>query len=84
MRGQTYAGDEFGIKLIFERARREAPSLLVLEDLDSLITDTNRAFFLNEVDGIEDNDGLLMIGTTNHFDKLDTAISSRPSRFDRK
>ena len=46
--------------MIFERARQEAPCLLIFEDLDSLITDNNRSFFLNEVDGLEDNDGLLM------------------------
>ena len=70
-------GDEFGkhvlflmrsadvgfpaIRMMFERARREAPCLLIMEDLDSLITDANRSFFLNEVDGLEDNDGLLMV-----------------------
>ncbi|WOO83090.1 putative ATPase YjoB [Vanrija pseudolonga] len=81
---RSYMGDEGGIKDIFSRAREEAPCLLVFEDLDSLITDENRAFFLNEVDGIDDNDGLLLIGTTNHFDRLDLALSNRPSRFDRK
>ncbi|KAM0749730.1 P-loop containing nucleoside triphosphate hydrolase protein [Meredithblackwellia eburnea MCA 4105] len=80
----TYGGDEMGIRLIFERARAEAPCLLVLEDLDSLITENNRSFFLNELDGLEDNDGLLLVGTTNHFEKLDPALSNRPSRFDRK
>lgn len=51
-----------GIRMIFSRARKEAPCILVLEDLDSLITDNNRSFFLNEVDGLEDNDGLLLVG----------------------
>jgi transitional endoplasmic reticulum ATPase len=36
--------------------------VLVLEDLDSLITDENRSFFLNEVDGLDDNDGMLLVG----------------------
>ncbi|WVQ99151.1 hypothetical protein IAU59_006283 [Kwoniella sp. CBS 9459] len=80
----SWGGDELGIKDIFARARAEAPCVLVLEDLDSLINDMNRSFFLNQVDGLEDNDGLLIIGTTNHFDRLDPALSSRPSRFDRK
>ena len=76
---------------------------MVLEDLDSLINDGNRSFFLvcvardfvtgpptypiqlqNEIDGLQGNNGLLIIGTTNHFDKLDPALSKRPSRFDRK
>ena len=57
---------------------------MVLEDLDSLINDGNRSFFLNQLDGLENNDGLLVIGTTNHYDRLDPAITKRPSRFDRK
>ncbi|KAI9632780.1 P-loop containing nucleoside triphosphate hydrolase protein [Dioszegia hungarica] len=80
----TYQGDELGIRAVFAQARAFAPCVLVLEDLDSLITDQNRAFFLNEVDGLDDNDGLLLIGSTNHVDRLDPALSSRPSRFDRK
>ena len=43
-----------------------APCLLVLEDIDSLIDDEIRSYFLNEVDGLSDNDGLLILGTTNH------------------
>jgi transitional endoplasmic reticulum ATPase len=73
-----------GIRAVFERARREAPCLLVLEDLDSLITDRNRSFFLNELDGLEGNDGLFLIGSTNHPERLDGSLSNRPSRFDRK
>lgn len=49
------------IRNVFLRARSEAPCVLILEDLDSLIKDTNRSFFLNEVDGLEDNDGILMV-----------------------
>jgi transitional endoplasmic reticulum ATPase len=65
-----WAGDEAGIKAIFERARAEAPCLLVLEDLDSLITDMNRSFFLNEVDGIDGNDGLLLVSLADPFQHL--------------
>jgi ATP-dependent 26S proteasome regulatory subunit len=56
----------------------------VLEDLDSLIDDDNRAFFLNELDGFAANTGVVVVATTNHPDKLDPAILDRPSRFDRK
>jgi ATP-dependent 26S proteasome regulatory subunit len=49
-----------------------------------LINDENRSFFLNEIDGLENNDGLYILGTTNHFDRLDPGLSDRPSRFDRK
>lgn len=55
--------DGLGIREIFQRARQEAPCLLIFEDLDSLIDDANRSFFLNEVDGLEDNDGLLLVSS---------------------
>ena len=47
------------MRTIFSGARSEAPCVLILEDLDSLVTERNRSFFLNEVDGLEDDDGLL-------------------------
>ncbi len=78
------SGPQYAIRGIFRRARRMAPCLLIFEDLDSLITDKTRSYFLNEVDGLEANDGILMVGSTNHLDRLDPAIRDRPSRFDRK
>ncbi|XPT02771.1 hypothetical protein M3J09_011881 [Ascochyta lentis] len=75
---------QYAIRQIFQKARSVAPCLLIFEDLDSLVGDDIRSYFLNEVDGLESNDGILMIGSTNHLDKLDPAISKRPSRFDRK
>jgi hypothetical protein len=80
----TYQTEHETIRSVFDRARRSAPCLLVFEDLDSLITDGNRSFFLNELDGFADNTGIVAIATTNHPDKLDPAILDRPSRFDRK
>jgi ATP-dependent 26S proteasome regulatory subunit len=61
-----------------------APSVVVLEDLDSMITKINLAFFLNELDGFRANTGVVVLATTNHPEKLDAAILERPSRFDRK
>ena len=76
--------EETGIRKVFDRARAASPCLLVLEDLDSLISAENRSFFLNEMDGFAANAGILTIATTNHPGKLDPAILDRPSRFDRK
>lgn len=76
--------EQYSIRAIFQKARDMAPCLLIFEDLDSLVNDDIRSYFLNEVDGLESNDGILMIGSTNHLDKLDPAIAKRPSRFDRK
>ena len=68
----------------FERARDLAPCLFVLEDLDALVDDANRSYFLNEMDGFYSNRGILTLATTNHPERLDPAILERPSRFDRK
>ena len=59
-------GPHYAIRQIFVKARQMAPCLLVFEDLDSLITDQVKSFFLNEVDGLESNDGIMMIGSTNY------------------
>ncbi|KAI0068685.1 P-loop containing nucleoside triphosphate hydrolase protein [Artomyces pyxidatus] len=81
---QSWQGEEGAMATVFAKARQNAPCVVILEDLDSLINDRNRSFFLNELDGLSGNDGLLVIGTTNHFDRLDPGLSTRPSRFDRK
>ncbi|MFN8741329.1 MAG: AAA family ATPase [Pirellula sp.] len=69
---------------VFDRARGLRPCVLILEDLDSLVTEENRSFFLNQLDGFEQNHGLIVLATTNHPDRIDAAIIDRPSRFDRK
>ena len=68
---------------VFNRARM-APCIVVLEDLDSMIDNKNRSFFLNELDGFQSNNGVAVLATTNHPGKLDSSILDRPSRFDRK
>ncbi|MCJ1354828.1 MAG: hypothetical protein MMC33_004818 [Icmadophila ericetorum] len=78
------SGDQVSINMIFSKAREMAPCFLILEDIDSLVSEANRSYFLNEVDGLQSNDGIMILGTTNHLDKLDPAIVKRPSRFDRK
>lgn len=34
----------------------------MFEDLDSLVREDSRTYFLNEVDGLQVNEGVLMIG----------------------
>lgn len=81
---KSFGGPEYGIRQIFLKARQMAPCLLIFEDIDSLVDVTVRSYFLNEVDGLESNHGILMIGSTNHLERLDPGIAKRPSRFDRK
>ncbi len=79
-----HSTDEENIRDVFERARKTAPCILVLEDLDLLLTAENRSFFLNELDGFAANTGIVTLATTNHPERLDSSILERPSRFDRK
>ncbi|HEX5702666.1 MAG TPA: ATP-binding protein [Pyrinomonadaceae bacterium] len=79
-----YESDQENIRRVFARARATTPCFLVLEDVDSMIDDKCRSFFLNELDGFEANTGIVVVATTNYPEKLDPAILDRPSRFDRK
>jgi SpoVK/Ycf46/Vps4 family AAA+-type ATPase len=71
------------LRPIFEKARRLAPCILAIEDMDGLIHKENRTTFLNELDGFKNNDGLLIIASSNHPERIDEALLKRPSRFDR-
>jgi pimeloyl-ACP methyl ester carboxylesterase len=79
-----HGSEQDGMRRVFARARHTTPCILVLEDIDSLIDGKNRSFFLNELDGFSTNTGMVVLATTNHPERLDTAILDRPSRFDRK
>lgn len=71
----SYMGPEYAIMSIFGKAREFAPCYLVLEDIDTIISDDVRSYFLNEVDGLKSNDGIFMIASTNHLERLDPGIS---------
>ena len=79
-----YFESEQLLQMVFDRARELRPSVLIMEDLDSLVDEQNQSFFLNQLDGFERNHGLIVLATTNHPDRIDSAIIDRPSRFDRK
>ena len=74
----------WNIRDVFVLARAMAPCMLILEDIDTIVTRDTRSYFFNEVDGLENNDGIFMVASTNHLDQLDPGLASRPSRFDRK
>src|SRR5262249_49528185 len=42
--------EQRNIEAVFGRARQQTPCCLVLEDLDALLNDKNRSFFLNQLD----------------------------------
>ena len=83
------------IKEIFEFARKKAPSIVFIDELDSLAArrievgtsgerEVNRTFMqlLAELDGFKPLDNVKIIGATNRKDILDPAIV-RPGRLDR-
>ena len=59
-------GPQMSVRQIFTKARQTAPCLLLFEDVDSLVTDQVRSYFFNELDGLEDNEGILIVGSTNN------------------
>ncbi|KAF4948583.1 hypothetical protein FSARC_13703 [Fusarium sarcochroum] len=72
---ESWAGPEYSLHIIFQKAREFAPCYLVFEDIDSLVTPSVRSYFLNEVDGLKQNDGIFIIASTNHLELLDPGIS---------
>lgn len=79
-----YGEEEANVASVFARARSIAPCVLVLEDVDSLVRPHCLSVFLNELDGLRSDTGILTVATTNHPERLDPALLERPSRFDRK
>lgn len=83
------------VKEIFEFARKKAPSVVFIDELDSLAAkrievgtsgerEVNRTFMqlLAELDGFKPLDNVKIIGATNRKDILDPAVV-RPGRLDR-
>lgn len=69
----------------FAYAEEQSPSLLYVEDLDSLIeSGFDISTFLNLLDGISSKNGLFVIITANNMKKFQRNITRRPQRFDRK
>ncbi|TKA35151.1 hypothetical protein B0A54_13946 [Friedmanniomyces endolithicus] len=79
-----HAPNTYSIQAVFNRARALSPCMLILEDVETIVTPQTRSYFFNEMDGLENNDGIFVVASTNFLDRLDPGLSKRPSRFDRK
>jgi len=64
-------------------ALKEKPTIIVIEDIDSVILNNNRSEFLNILDGINMKSGIYFIGTSNYPERIDPAFVNRSGRFDR-
>lgn len=92
-----YFGEsERRIREVFETARLALPSIVFIDEIDAIITnrfgsggsENNVAkrilsTLLNEMDGIQNSEGLIVLGATNRIEQIDRALL-RPGRFDVK
>jgi len=75
---------------LYEIARKVSPTIMIVEDIDTLGgIDRTKAGdhpilgeFLNCLAGVESNGGVITIATTNFPEYLDKALVDRPGRFD--
>ena len=81
--------DSDAVKHIFSLGRDLSPAILFFEDLDlyasfrsSSYTDEVLGELLTQMDGFENNNGIVTIATTNHPEAIEPALKDRPSRFD--
>ena len=84
------------LKMLFDKAGRNKPCIIFIDEFDGIgerrnydgtgiDKENNRIIttMLNEMDGFEGKDGILVIAATNSYSSLDEALI-RPGRFDLK
>ncbi|KAH3669165.1 hypothetical protein WICMUC_005004 [Wickerhamomyces mucosus] len=87
-----YVGEsERAIREIFRKARAASPSIIFFDEIDALSSDRNGTTtasnnvltsLLNEIDGVEELKGVVIVAATNRPTEIDTALL-RPGRLDR-
>ncbi|KAJ2796237.1 hypothetical protein H4R20_005596 [Coemansia guatemalensis] len=91
-----YVGDaERTLRETFQRARATSPAVIFFDEVEAMVgkralgSSANAdsvqerilSTLLNEMDGVESADGVLVVGATNRIDMIDAALL-RPGRFD--
>ncbi|MFW5688982.1 MAG: CDC48 family AAA ATPase [bacterium] len=88
-----YGESERQVTKLFERARQVSPSIILIDEIDSMAPQRGAGFgdaavtervvntLLAEIDGLEELEGVVVIGVTNRPNLLDHALL-RPGRFD--
>ncbi len=88
-----YGESEQRLREIFEQANKESPSIIFIDELDSIAPkredvtgEVERrvvAQLLTMMDGLNERGQVVVIGATNRIDAIDPALR-RPGRFDRE
>ena len=91
--GSAYGESEKRLRDIFEQAAKAAPSILFIDEIDSIAPKRGQvtgeaekrlvAQLLTLMDGLEPRTNLVVIAATNRPDAIDEALR-RPGRFDRE
>ncbi len=91
--GKYYGEAEQRLRDIFEKAAKNAPCIIFIDEIDSLAPDRNKvegevekrivAQLLSLMDGFAQTQGVIVLAATNRPDDLDPALR-RPGRFDRE
>ncbi|AGB50441.1 AAA family ATPase, CDC48 subfamily [Methanomethylovorans hollandica DSM 15978] len=91
--GKYYGESEERIRKIFEEAEEDAPSIVFIDEIDSIAPKRQNvtgeverrvvAQLLTMMDGLEERGQVVVIGATNRLDAIDPALR-RPGRFDRE
>ncbi len=91
--GQYYGQSEERLRDIFKEASENSPSIIFLDEIDSIAPNRNSvsgeverrvvAQLLTLMDGLEDRGNVIVVAATNREDAIDPALR-RPGRFDRE
>jgi transitional endoplasmic reticulum ATPase len=91
--GRFYGESEQKLREIFQQAAQEAPSIIFIDEIDSIAPKRSEtqgeverrvvAQLLTVMDGLEPRQNVVVIGATNRVDAIDEALR-RPGRFDRE
>lgn len=84
---------ERGVREVFQRARQSAPTIIFFDEIDAIAPDRGGSFdsqvtervvsqLLTELDGIEELNGVFVLGATNRPDMIDPALL-RPGRLEK-
>jgi len=74
-------GGTRGLMRAFDMARRFAPAVILLEDIDGWLGRSALDLLKTEMDGMGQSTGVTTILTTNHPEALPKALIDRPGRF---